>query len=156
MCEKILLNNFCLLKTLEQENGIECLTEIEDGYLAVCEKFKKILMYSPKEYTEIIITIKDQEIINYNIYTKRKHLISATDEDIKVFNINLQKRSYNLLQVLNYHKNLTLKLLELSNGKLASSTYDQTILIYDLKDNKYEKELSINFWTRGIECRDNK
>ena len=86
------------------------MTEIEDGHLAVCGKFKKILIYSPKE--QIIITIEDEEIINYIIYTKRKHLISATDEDIKVFNINLQNKSYNLLQVLNYHKNLTLQLLE--------------------------------------------
>ena len=112
MSEIISLKDFCLLKTLEQENGIECMTEIEDGYLAVCGQFKKILIYSPKEYTEIIITIEDEEIINYIIYTKRKHLISVTDEDIKVFNINLQNKSYNLLQVLNYHKNLTLQLLE--------------------------------------------
>jgi len=152
MSEKISLNDLCLLTTLEQENGIECVTEIEDGYLAVCGKFKKILIYSPKEYAEIIITIEDKEIINYIIYTKRKHLISATDEDIKVFNINLQNRTYNLLQVLNYHKNIILKLLELSNGKLVSSAYDSTIIIYDFKDNKYEKEFSINFGTKGIEC----
>ena len=152
MCEKISLKDFCLLTTLEQKNGIECLAEIENGYLAVCGKFKKILIYSPEKYIEIIITIEDKEIINYIIYTKRKHLISATDEDIKVYNINLQNKSYNLLQVLNYHKNITLKLLELSNGKLASSAYDSTIMIYDFKDNKYEKEFSINFGTRGSEC----
>ena len=152
MSEIISLKDFCLLKTLEQENGIECMTEIEDGYLAVCGQFKKILIYSPKEYTEIIITIEDEEIINYIIYTKRKHLISVTDEDIKVFNINLQNKSYNLLQVLNYHKNLTLQLLELSNGKLASSAYDSSIIIYNFKENKYEKEFSINFGSRGIEC----
>ena len=152
MSETISIKDFCLLRTLEQEDGIECLTEIEDGYLAVCGKFKKILIYSPKEYTEKIITIEDKEIINYIIYTKRKHLISATDEDIKIFNINLQNKSYNLIQVLNCHKNLTLKLLELSNGKLASSAYDSKIIIYDFKENKYEKEFSINFGTKGIEC----
>ena len=152
MSEIISLKDFCLLKTLEQENGIECMTEIEDGYLAVCGQFKKILIYSPKEYTEIIITIEDEEIINYIIYTKRKHLISATDEDIKVFNINLQNKSYNLLQVLSYHKNLTLQLLEWSNGKLASSAYDSAIIIYNFKENKYEKEFSINVGTMGNEC----
>ena len=94
MSEIISLKDLCLLKTLEQENGIECMTEIEDGYLAVCGQFKKILIYSLKEYTEIIITIEDEEIINYIIYTKRKHLISATDEDIKVFNILIYKISH--------------------------------------------------------------
>ena len=53
---------------------------------------------------------------------------------------------------MNCHKNLTLKLLELSNGKLASSAYDSKIIIYDFKENKYEKEFSINFGTKGIEC----
>jgi len=53
---------------------------------------------------------------------------------------------------LNYQKNLTLQLLELSNGKLASSAYDSAIIIYNFKENKYEKEFSINFGTRGIEC----
>ena len=53
---------------------------------------------------------------------------------------------------MNYHKNLTLQLLELSNGKLASSAYDSAIIIYNFKENKYEKEFSINFGTRGMEC----
>ena len=152
MSEKILIKDYRLLATLDPQNQIECLTEVEDGYLAMCGKFKKILIYSPKEYDEIIITIEDKELINYIIYTKRKNLISATDEDIKIYSLNLPNKTYNLLQVLNFHKNLVIKLLELSNGKLASSSYDSTIIIYDFKENKFEKELSIDFGTMGIEC----
>ena len=122
------------------------MTEIEDGHLAVCGNQKNINIFPQRIYLE------DEEIINYIIYPKRKHLISAADEDIKVFNINLQNKSYNLLQVLNYHKNLTLQLLELSNGKLASSAYDSAIIIYNFKENKYEKEFWINVGTMGNEC----
>ncbi len=53
---------------------------------------------------------------------------------------------------MSYHKNLTLQLLELSNGKLASSAYDSAIIIYNFKENKYEKEFSINVGTMGNEC----
>lgn len=148
---RISLNEYHLLKTIEQEDSIECVIEIEEGYLAICGQFKKILIYSPKEYTDIIITIEDKELINYIIYTKNKHLISGTDEDIKIYTLNLKEKSYNLFQTLNIHKNLVLMLLELSNGKIASSAYDSKIIIYDFKKNKYEAEITLDFGTRGEE-----
>ena len=45
MSEIISLKDFCLLKTLEQENGIECMTEIEDGHLAVWGNQKNINIF---------------------------------------------------------------------------------------------------------------
>ena len=150
--KRIHLEDYSLFKGIKKEEAINCVIEIEIGYLAICGAFKKILIYAPKKYTDIIISIKDNESINYIIYTKHEHLISGTDKDIKIYTINLENKSYNLFQTLNYHKNSTLMLLELSNGKLVSSASDSKIIIYNYKDNKYELELALDFGESNIEC----
>ena len=39
--KKHLINDYHLLTIIGQPGGIECVTEIEDGYLAVCGNFQK-------------------------------------------------------------------------------------------------------------------
>ena len=64
------------------------------------------------------------------------------DKSIKIFNIKYN--NYQLLQTLNYHNIPVHKIIELSNRKLISCSFDSSVIIYSKdNDNKYTKDYKI-------------
>lgn len=149
---KIKIKNYKLFKDFNAHPaGIECITELEPGYLASCGKDKKIIIYKPKTF-EKHFEILDNTIINYIIYSKEKKIISATDEDIKIYSINLTLKQSFLYQKLKYHKNIIGKVIELSNGNIASCSFDGTINIYYKERRYYKLDKNLTFSKYPIEC----
>ena len=130
---KLDIKDYKLYKDFISHNGeIECITELEPGYLASCGKDQKIIIYKPETY-ETLLEILDDCIINYIIYSKNKNLISASDKHIKIYLINLSKKKYDLLQEINTKEDILLyKVIELSNENIASCSFEGKINIYIL------------------------
>jgi len=130
------------LKCKYHEDAISCSTVLNDGRIAICSHDKSIV-YNNKTFKPDLIICEHINYVNYILKLSSGMLASCSDDStIKLFNIKYNK--YEVLQTLNYHNSDVMKIIELTNEKLVSCSYDYNIIVYSKdNNNKYEKEYHI-------------
>ena len=152
---------------IEKKNPIHKLTNhtsyifslcvLNDGRLVSGSYDHSITIYNKNTFQPDLIIKEHNHGILCVIQLNSGELVSCSaDKTIKLYNINgLQ---YEVLQTLNYHKDIVWKIAELKNKVLVSCSNDSSIIFY-LKDNKeYKKDYQIT--TKGpcssiIQTKDN-
>lgn len=160
--EKYTLEYYEPVSDIEENYNITSIIELEENYIALCTvKHIKVFFYNGKEYSEYMKVIVDN--IFYLIYTKDKRLVSQSDNQLKIFDLNLKDKSYNLLQTIDLSgAPINLKILrllikkdtttgrpiELSNGNIVTSNFYQLVLIEKLDVNDYYKPYQISTFSK--------
>ena len=106
---------------LSEENEILSIAELEENYIALCsEVIIKIYFYDGKIYTNYMTIDEKEKYLSYLLYTKDKKLLVQTEENIKIYDINLKDKKYELLQIIELNTSES-NPIELSNGDIATA-----------------------------------
>ena len=119
-------------------------------------KQNEILVFNKKE-NKNVITIKDSnddedDFINYLSKTKNERIVSCCfNYKIKIIKINFINYTCVIEQKLEGHNLLISKIIELNDGRLCSCSFDGTIKLWRMNENKmYEKEKNLFFREKKI------
>lgn len=122
-----------------KDDEILSVVELEENYIALCtEEIIKIYHYNEDEIIykyKIYMTIDENEkYLSYLLYTKDKKLIAQTEKKMKIYDIDLNLKKYNLVQTLelgNYFTNL----IELSNGDIVTNRFAYLVYVEKINTN---------------------
>ena len=151
--------------SVKDDCEILSVVELEENYIALCtEEIIQIYYYNEDEIIykyKIYMTIDDDEkYLSYLLYTKDKKLIAQTEEQMKIYDIDLKLKKYNLVQTLklgNYFTNL----IELSNGDIVTNTFEYLVYVEKINNNsklyeiKAKSQLGRNSIEYIIKCNKN-
>ena len=119
-------------------------------------KQNEILVFNKKE-NKNVISIKDSnddedDFINYLSKTKNERIVSCCfNYKIKIIKLNFINYSFFIEQRLEGHNLLISKIIELNDGRLCSCSFDGTIKLWRMNENRmYEKEKNLFFREKKI------
>ena len=149
----------------KDESEILSVVELEENYIALCtEEIIKIYYYNEAAIIykyKVYMTIDEGEkYLSYLLYTKDKKLIAQTEKQMKIYDIDLKHKKYNLLQTLklgNYFTNL----IELPNGDIVTNTIKYLVYVEKINTNsklyeiKTKSQLGRNSIEYIIKCNKN-
>ena len=146
---------------LSKENEILSITELEENYIALCsEVIIRIYFYDGKIYTNYMTIDEKEKYLSYLLYTKDKKLLVQTEENIKIYDINLKDKKYELLQIIELNTSES-NPIELSNGDIATADNSAIKILGKVNNNDkilYEiksiSELKVGIIEYIIECND--
>ncbi len=138
--------DFTLINKLNEIGKIAYITEIRNNCFAIATKNKKINLWElDREHNKPIIffSIQAQIHIKTLIHLSDDRLAFAGDGQNQDFQIHIKNINNDLTQYLKGHKDTIFCLLEIEKcKKLASSSDDKSIRIWDLKENNCVIQLS--------------
>jgi WD40 repeat protein len=119
-------------------------------------KQNEILVFNKKE-NKNVISIKDSnddedDFINYLSKTNNERIVSCCfNYKIKIIKLNFINYSFFIEQRLEGHNLLISKIIELNDGRLCSCSFDGTIKLWRMNENRmYEKEKNLFFREKKI------
>ena len=110
---------------------VYCLSILNNNDLASSFSDGTIIIYDKDTFTEKI-KIKEHKnrVFNISILKNGKIISSSQDKKINIISI-ISNSKYNVDQILYGHTDWVYKSIELSNGNIASCSYDKTIRIWN-------------------------
>ena len=124
-----LYNNFNIklkepIHTLNNHKGdIRGLSILKDGRIVSGSEDKSIIIYNKITYQPDLIINEHNDKISY-ITTLSSGILASCSKDKKIKLFSIKDNQYKILQTLNYHTDLVLKLIELKNKSLISCSED--------------------------------
>jgi len=122
-----------------KDNEILSVVELEENYIALCtEEIITIYHYNEDEiiykYKIHMIIDEDEKYLSYLLYTKDKKLIAQTEYQMKIYDIDLKLKKYNLVQTLELCNFFT-NLIELSNGDIVTNKFAYLVYVEKINTN---------------------
>ena len=146
-----------IYKLKYHSGNVLALTVLNDGRLVSGSRDSKIIIYNSSTYKPDLI-IKEHEggILCISLLSTGLLASCSDDKTIKIFKI--KGLEYEIVQTLKYHSDSVLKIIELKNKKLVSSSSDSSIIFYNKDKSQYKNEFKIS--TNGtcssiIQTKDN-
>ena len=146
---------------LSEENEILSIAELEENYIALCSSLIiRIYFYDGKIYTNYMTIDEKEKYLSYLLYTKDKKLLVQTEENIKIYDINLKDKKYKLLQIIELGTS-ECNPIELSNGDIATADNSKIKILGKVNTNdkilyqiKSISKLNVGIIEYIIECND--
>ena len=122
--------------------SLQILEVLNDGRLVSGRANGIIIIYNKKTYQPDIIIKEHTNSINCLKQLNTGILASCSDKTIKLFKIKIL--DYEIIQTLNFHKDIIFQIVELNNNYLVSYSNDNTILFYFQYGQEYQKDYNIS------------
>ena len=132
-----------IYKLTNHKSYVYCLCVLNDGRLVSGSVDNSLIIYNKNNYKPDLIIKDHNGYISCIIQLSSNELVSCSDDKtIKLYKI--KGLEYEILQTLNYHKQSVLKVIELQNKTLLSSSLDSSIIFYIKDNDEYKKDFQIS------------
>ena len=116
---------------------------LKDNRICTSSYDNSIIVYNSHTYTKDIIINEHDDWVSYLYQLYSDNIMSASyDGTLKIFKIN--KKSYNVVNIINYKEDAILKIIELKNGEIVFLTGNKKICFYIYKEKTYKQNYIIN------------
>ena len=116
---------------------------LKDNRICTSSYDNSIIVYNSHTYTKDIIINEHDDWVSYLYQLYSDNIMSASyDGTLKIFKIN--KKSYNVVSIINYKEDAILKIIELKNEEIVFLTGNKKICFYIYKEKTYKQNYIIN------------